>query len=102
MLKISIKKTNSHVAEIIFLGHAMYDDYGKDIVCAAASSILTTSVNSILALEGNENSLTLKQDKDKITVVITKPTDINQKLIKTMLDLLKDLEQNYPKNIKIN
>ena len=42
MIKVEVTKDN-----ISIHGHAMYDDYGKDIVCAAVSSIVMTSVESI-------------------------------------------------------
>ena len=46
MIKVIIKKNSITVD-----GHAMYDDYGKDIVCAGASSILITTVNAILKFD---------------------------------------------------
>ena len=47
MIKISLKEENKKIKEIKIKGHAFYDDYGKDIVCAAFSSILITTVNAI-------------------------------------------------------
>ena len=38
MIRINIKKNT-----IIIKGHANYDKYGKDIVCASVSSIITTT-----------------------------------------------------------
>ena len=37
------KKENS----ILITGHALFDDYGKDIVCSAVSSIVITTINGI-------------------------------------------------------
>jgi len=48
MIKVNIKK-----GTIIITGHAGYDEYGKDIVCASVSSIVITSVNAALKLENN-------------------------------------------------
>ena len=42
MIKIVI---NNNLIRIS--GHANYDDYGKDIVCASVSSIIITSINAI-------------------------------------------------------
>ena len=44
MINVKIEKENAKYKKITVLGHAMYDDYGKDIVCAAVSSIATTTV----------------------------------------------------------
>ena len=49
MIQVKVEKNHAKYKKITILGHAMYDDYGKDIVCSAASSIVTTTVNGILA-----------------------------------------------------
>ena len=43
MIKVNIKNN-----EITVSGHANYDDYGKDIVCASVSSLVISTVNAIL------------------------------------------------------
>ena len=48
MLVINVKRNNNLIEEVIFHGHAEFNKYGKDIVCAAASSIVITSINAIL------------------------------------------------------
>ena len=32
-------------------GHSNYDDLGKDIVCSAVSSIVTTTINGIISID---------------------------------------------------
>ena len=51
MIHVKVEKEHAKYKKIAISGHAMYDDYGKDIVCSAASSIVTTTVNGILALD---------------------------------------------------
>ena len=51
MIQVQVYKETRKYKKILILGHAMYDDYGKDIVCSACSSIVTTTVNGILALK---------------------------------------------------
>lgn len=80
-------------------GHANYADYGKDIVCASVSSICYTTINSILNIDKEVIKFI---DNDTLTIEIIKNDDITIKLINTMLDLLRDLEKQYPKNIKIS
>ena len=99
MIKVKIEKNNAEIKKITMTGHAMYDDYGKDIVCAAASSIATTTVNGILAL--NKESLSYEVS-DKGLIIEVKTTDeIIQTLINNMVNLLKDLEEQYPENIEV-
>ena len=99
MIKVNIVKENSKYKKITILGHAMYDDYGKDIVCSACSSIVTTTVNGILAL--NKGSLSYLVSKKGMTITISSDDSTTQILIGNMISLLKELEDKYPTNIKV-
>lgn len=99
MIKIKIVKENDKFKTVTMSGHAMYDDYGKDIVCAAASSILTTSVNACLSFD--ENCLDYEAKSGFVTINIKDSSDNTQTLIANMVNLLKELETDYPNNIEI-
>ena len=99
MIKVTIVKENSKYKKISILGHALYDDYGKDIVCSACSSIVTTTVNGILAL--NKDSLNYMVSKQGLTIDIKNQEETTQILIHNMVSLLKELEENYPENIEV-
>ena len=99
MIKVKVGKENSIYKKIELLGHAMYDDYGKDIVCAAVSSIVTTTVNGILAL--NKNSLSYMISKKGLSIDVKNTDETTQILIGNMVSLLKELEVNYPENIEV-
>lgn len=85
--------------KIILKGHAMYATSGKDIVCAAASSIVITTINAALKIDNK--SLSYEQTDDELVINILKDDDITNKLINNMKDLLYELKENYPKNISI-
>ena len=78
-------------------GHSGYDVIGKDIVCSAVSSIVTTTINGILSI--NNDALKYSYNNDIMTIEIINRDDITDKLINNMIDLLKDLSKDYPKNI---
>ena len=99
MINVKIEKENAKYKKVTILGHAMYDDYGKDIVCAAVSSITTTTVNGILAL--NKNSLSYMVSKKGLSIDIKNTDETTQILIGNMVSLLKELEVNYPENIEV-
>ena len=83
---------------LIVTGHANYDDYGKDIVCASVSSLITCTVNGIYSL--NKNSILYKDDSNTREIKIL--DDENAlKLFNNLILMLKDLAKDYPKNIKI-
>lgn len=94
MIKINIKNNI-----ITMTGHADYADYGKDIVCASASSIVTTSIN--LCLRFNKESLKYKEEKDKLTIEVLSSDDNITLTINNMLMMLEELASTYKKNIKI-
>lgn len=99
MIHVKVEKAHAKYKKIAILGHAMYDDYGKDIVCSAASSIVTTTVNGILALD--KGSLSYMISKKGISIDIKNEDATTQMLIGNMVSLLKELEKNYPANIEV-
>ena len=99
MIKVKIVKENSNYKKISILGHAMYDDYGKDIVCSAASSIATTTINGILTLD--EGSLSYQVNKEGLIIENISDNEITQKLLGNMVNLLEQLEEQYPTNIEV-
>ena len=99
MIKVNVKKEKDFYQKITIVGHALYDDYGKDIVCSACSSIVTTTVNGVLTL--NKNGLIYEVNDDGMTIIVKDNDQTTQKLIHNMINLLKELEENYPNNIKV-
>jgi len=79
-------------------GHAFYDLPGKDIVCASVSSVVYTTINAIMNIK--EDAIEYIDDTDIIIKIITH-TKVVDKLLKNMLDILIDLSEQYPENIKI-
>ena len=94
MIKVNINKDN-----IVITGHAMYDQYGKDIVCASASSIVISTINAVLKFD--KDAISYKEEKDKLVIYILKKDEITKKLIGNMVDMLNELVSQYPKNIKV-
>ena len=92
---IIVKKNDSKIS---ITGHAMYADFGRDIVCSAVSSIVITTVNGILKID---KDAILVDDANGIEIEVQKRDKVTLSLIDNMLELLKELEVKYPKNIKI-
>ena len=99
MIQVKVVKEEAKYKKITILGHAMYDDYGKDIVCSACSSIVTTTVNGILAL--NKNSLSYMVSKKGMSIEIKSNDETTQILIHNMICLLKELQRKYKDNIEV-
>lgn len=99
MIKVEVKKEKGKYTGVKILGHAMYDDYGKDIVCSAASSIVTTTVNGILSIK--KGSLSYMISKQGMNIKVLSDDNNTQILIQNMISLLKELEKNYKDNIQV-
>ncbi|MBR3210974.1 MAG: ribosomal-processing cysteine protease Prp [Bacilli bacterium] len=99
MITINIEKNNKKFKKISILGHAMYADRGKDIVCSSVSSIVITTVNGILSL--NKGSLSYMVGKKGMTIEVKSNDETTQLLIHNMVNLLKDLEKQFPENVEV-
>lgn len=84
--------------KIVVSGHANYDDYGKDIVCASVSSIINCTVNCIMNFDKDYISCV---DNNEFIIDILVHNEVVDTIIRNMISLLKELELQYPKNIKI-
>lgn len=94
MIKVKI---NNNKIEIT--GHANYDEYGKDIVCASVSSIVITTINVILEIDSD--SIYYEDLNNRMIIEVLKDDDIINKLINNMIQLLGQLENDYKDYIKI-
>ena len=93
MIKVVIKNDS-----ITISGHANYDDYGKDIVCAAVSATVITTVNGILSID--ESSIEVIEN-GKVEIKILKNNETVNKLINNMINLITELQKDYKDNIDI-
>ena len=101
MIKINVNEN-----EVMISGHSDYEEYGKDIVCSAVSSIFITTVNAILRF--NKSSIRYerkedikKDDNDYSKIIIIKHNKTVDLLIDNMVDMFKELSFKYPNDIKI-
>jgi len=82
MIHISVREN-----AITVVGHANYDEYGKDIVCAGVSSLVQT-----LALRG-------RLEKLKGDIVIVWSDD--KQALKLITEGLKQVANNYPNYVEV-
>lgn len=99
MIKVTVNFNDKQIDSILISGHAGYGKNGKDIVCAAVSSITITTVNAILKIDSK--ALDYVQNDD-LFIKVKKHDQVVDVLIENMLELFDELEKTYNKNIKIN
>ncbi len=80
-------------------GHANYAEYGKDIVCASVSSVIATVVNCIMNID--KSSITYQDDGKTIIITKINNNEVVNTIFTTMINILKDLENQYRENIKV-
>ena len=96
MITIKVRKKNGEYLDFCSRGHAGYAESGHDIVCAAVSSIVITTINALLKLDKDSVSY-----KNSLEITIHKHNEVIDILIGNMLDMLKELEKDYKKYIKV-
>lgn len=99
MIKVAVLKEKEVIKKICLKGHANYDIYGKDIVCASVSTLVITSINNIIALDNK--SIKYDINFDSTYIELLKNSTVANSIINNMINSLIELENNYPKNIKV-
>ena len=98
MIKVRISKKDNVIQSIHCKGHAMYDDYGKDIVCASFSTMIITTINAILTFDQDAISYT---DTNDLKIINIKKDNITNNLLNNLVNMIYELRDNYNKNINI-
>jgi len=98
MIKVRISKKDNVIQSIHCKGHAMYDDYGKDIVCASFSTMIITTINAILTFDQDAISYT---DNNDLKIINIKKDNITNNLLNNLVNMIYELRDNYNKNINI-
>jgi len=99
MIRVEVLCENASIKRVSVLGHAMYDDFGKDIVCSSVSTCVITTVNGILSID--EEFLEVEENTGKIIIDVLGKNEILEKLLQNMIDILSELSSKYPKNIMV-
>ena len=100
MIRINVINEGSKLKKITIQGHANYDNYGKDIVCAAVSATYICTVNAILKL--NRDSIKVISSDDLQEIVVVEDDDVTISLLDNMISCLLSLTKQYPKNIDLD
>ncbi len=100
MITVELKGIKENFISLIVKGHANSDEYGKDLICAAVSAILTGGFNAIndkhsfeMILEDGNAQLIKKEGQE-----VSKH---DQVVIETILTSLQTISESYPSYVKI-
>ena len=95
MINITVKKRNGSYLDFLSRGHAGYAEEGQDIVCAAVSALIVTTVNSLD--EFTEDEIEVREDDGYVSIHFkTNPNTERGKLLMDSLILgLTEIEHSY-------
>ena len=96
MIQVMIIHQDENIVGLTCEGHAHFDQYGKDLVCAAVSAILTGGFNAFQ--EDEVESILLEEGKAMVRIKNVTRAKI---ILETILTQLETIENAYPKNLKI-
>ncbi len=96
MITAKVLKHKGNYRSFSCEGHAMYDDPGKDVICAAVSMLVINTANSLEALTDNELNAS---DEGYIRWEFSDAPDDKGKLLMDSLMLgLHEIEKRYGNN----
>lgn len=99
MIRVKTYTEENVTYRVVVDGHSGYAESGLDIVCASVSSIVITSVNMIIRLDAD--AISYETSDGFIKMEILKHTSFIDIVLENMIDLLAELANTYPKNIKM-
>ena len=98
MIKVLIKREENKFVSLEVKGHANSEEYGKDLICAAVSSVLTGGFNNLK----NPESFELKLDEGyALARAIKEVSSHDEIVLETIICSLKTIEESWPQFITI-
>ena len=106
MTTVSVRYEGESIGSISVKDHADYAEYGHDIVCAAASVLITTCANALETVAGVSPITHVNERAAEILVSLPKQLAPQQAhdaqiILRTALQGFRDIAQQYPKNLQI-
>lgn len=99
MIKVRMKYKSNMIEEISISGHAGYADKGKDLICAAVSSISIGLCNAIDKLKVTAD---IEIGDNIIKISNIGVDELSQTVLKTGIIQLQTVEEQANKYLEIN
>lgn len=97
MITVDVIYNDNNIKQgFVVSGHAEYAEPGEDIVCAAVSALVFTTINSLDSLLASDINLSVDEETGLISVIFRNPLSHDEELLfNSMLLGLIDIEKNY-------
>ena len=106
MTTVQVRRDEKGICGLRVSGHAGYAASGSDIVCAAASVLITTCANALQSVANITPALDVKEHPALISVVLPRglspEADHDARIIlQTILQGFQDVAAQYPRYLQI-
>ena len=101
MIKALFKKDANGFCQFSIKGHAMFDDYGRDIVCASVTSAVELTANGITEVLGVKAKVDAFENEIRLKLPENSPKEAYDFLSALYLHL-KILSEDYAGTIQLN
>ncbi len=98
MIKVKYKK-KEYITNINISGHALYDDYGKDIVCASVSSVVINTMNIISIIDAS--IVDIEKRNGYVNIIVKNYNELVDKILLNLIFEMNELMNNYKKYIRV-
>ncbi|EFC05683.1 hypothetical protein HMPREF9013_0288 [Bulleidia extructa W1219] len=95
MIQIRIREVDGHFIGLHFSGHAGSDEPGRDLICAAISSIAFGTLN---ALETMKPQQKLSVEENEIDIEVLNPDQVTDTILRTayiQCETVRDQNQEF-------
>jgi uncharacterized protein YsxB (DUF464 family) len=99
MIKAIYQSEDKKYTYLNVSGHALSDDYGKDLICASVSSIIFGLMNALDNL--NDELVSINQSENEIEIINDSDNEIINNYIELVIIQLKTIEVSYGDFIKV-
>ncbi|MCS7458716.1 ribosomal-processing cysteine protease Prp [Paenibacillus doosanensis] len=105
MIRVTIKRRpGGRIESFRVKGHALFDNPGKDIVCAGVSAVTVGTVNAVESVLGVELQADMKDGLLDVRVPERLDEALSEKvqlLLESMVAMLQSIEQSYGEYIAL-
>jgi uncharacterized protein YsxB (DUF464 family) len=99
MIWVKFETRKNEFVSMEVTGHAGYDEYGKDIVCAAVSAITGGALNAIDIME--TNSCELIDEENRTYVKVLNNSEKLQAILETVYHQLNTIAVSYGDYLRV-
>ena len=105
MIRAEMLRSRGRLVGFHCVGHANFDEPGKDIVCSAVSALTTAIADGIVEVVKVQADVSMDESHGSHLILPAdtggEELDKAELLLKTLQQGLRAIEQEYPKNLKV-